>query len=622
MVPSFLSIWALLIPWTLIQASFGPWILNITYNDEMTKVRSSEKLLSFLLSGPLQDENLILIYNQVISNVVDINRVLHENSPSSASITTALQDEFIKDIYPTSFLRGENQVVIFIFGEVRTPFLNQLINETDWNPTYLILISADANSEASDLIEHNVVQRSTYICLFEWKKIRGHDKFNVYTSFPFIENGLRYLIGAWDPSSGLNFQRLFLDRFRTFNGAVLDLASWCDDFPLVYVNVSDDCVGCNLDALSIIGEKLNFTYTVEKMSADENWGALEDGVWTGMLGDLAYNGRHLVVNYFLVNYERWRDFDSTYPYHAEGFGFMVRKPSPLPRWRNIIYPFNSWMWGAILVCIVVVIFLFTSFLTGTSGRADDALKGSMWVLAGALRQSVVKDFDAEWQRVWLTFWWFGCFILTTAYTGNLIAYLTIPVYPMRVETTRELAADKLRITMQDYGEFVPEALKRSSDEDLYTIGLKLDLFPIEGPLELQYQPGIDRVMARSHTLLETYSYLMNLQVQFKVLQETYLMKTQIYSGHLAWFLPKNTPYTSKISSLLSRLNEVGIVPSLFQNHFRSVTASNQDDKKNLASDALGIEHLQGAFLFLIVGLAVSFIIFLGEFTCVRHLPKK
>ncbi|XP_068246679.1 ionotropic receptor 21a-like [Palaemon carinicauda] len=147
---------------------------------------------------------------------------------------------------------------------------------------------------------------------------------------------------------------------------------------------------------------------------------------------------------------------------------------------------------------------------------------------GVLRQSVsLQSTGRAWQRVWLASWWAGCIIISTAYTGNLIAFLTVPAYPSRVETVPQLAKSDLRVTMQDYGEFVPEALKKSSDRDFYTIGHKMDLFAVEDTLGLHYQKGVDGVMARTHALLETYSYLMNVQVVHDVLKETYLMKEQI-----------------------------------------------------------------------------------------------
>ncbi|KAG0717135.1 Craniofacial development protein 2 [Chionoecetes opilio] len=54
--------------------------------------------------------------------------------------------------------------------------------------------------------------------------------------------------------------------------------------------------------------------------------------------------------------------------------------------------------------------------------------------------------QSQGKRVFMATWWLGCFILTTAYTANLIAYLTIPAYPERLQTVEQLAKSPYRNT--------------------------------------------------------------------------------------------------------------------------------------------------------------------------------
>lgn len=57
--------------------------------------------------------------------------------------------------------------------------------------------------------------------------------------------------------------------------------------------------------------------------------------------------------------------------------------------------------------------------------------------------------------------------------------------------------------------------------------------------------------------------------------KTITILSQIYSGHSAWFLPKNTPYTTKLSNLLTRLRETGILYKFFIDHFPPSDNQNQ-----------------------------------------------
>ncbi|MPC42631.1 hypothetical protein E2C01_036256 [Portunus trituberculatus] len=76
--------------------------------------------------------------------------------------------------------------------------------------------------------------------------------------------------------------------------------------------------------------------------------------------------------------------------------------------------------------------------------------------------------------------------------------------------------------MQDYGNFVPAALKESSDQSLAALGNKLDLFTYE----LEYDPGFRGIRNHEQVLIETYSYLSNLQMQYNATRYSYLMKEQ------------------------------------------------------------------------------------------------
>lgn len=56
-------------------------------------------------------------------------------------------------------------------------------------------------------------------------------------------------------------------------------------------------------------------------------------------------------------------------------------------------------------------------------------------------------FNNSWPRlplishlqILITFWFFFCMIIIYAYTANLVAVLTVPVYPKRIQTVKQLA---------------------------------------------------------------------------------------------------------------------------------------------------------------------------------------
>lgn len=67
------------------------------------------------------------------------------------------------------------------------------------------------------------------------------------------------------------------------------------------------------------------------------------------------------------------------------------------------------------------------------------------VVGGKVRQSVHHRLGRWWGRVWIGWWWLACVITTAYYTSNLVAFLTVPVFPRRIETVQELATSGLRL---------------------------------------------------------------------------------------------------------------------------------------------------------------------------------
>lgn len=78
--------------------------------------------------------------------------------------------------------------------------------------------------------------------------------------------------------------------------------------------------------------------------------------------------------------------------------------------------------------------------------------------------------------------------------------------------------------MQDYGSFVPDALRGSQDPSLHHLGKNLDLFPYE---YLNYEVGFSWVSNRTHALVETRSYLAYVVALHNVSSTTYIMKETV-----------------------------------------------------------------------------------------------
>ncbi|XP_047737553.1 glutamate receptor ionotropic, kainate 2-like [Hyalella azteca] len=412
-----------------------------------------------------------------------------------------------------------------------------------------------------------------------------------------------------------NYNNIFSDEIRSLDGSHLELATFCLDFPFLYkpkVEVKFEignktkevkCVGMAFDILDILAQKLNFTYSAQDFPADGNWGSQVDGRWTGMLADLAYNNKSLIINNLLLTEVRSDEFDASYPYFAEGFSVMIKVPDPLPKWRGLLYPFARLVWQLFLTATFVESVLLTVALFVMHNNRD-FINGFLLVLGGLTRQSMTLRLRGLWEYEFLGVWWAVSFVITTAYTGNLVAYLTITVPQRRIETIDELAASPIIPSMANIGNFVPEALKNSEDKALAKIGKKLHIFRFADRDDM----FLNKVAGGSHAVINGESYNMFVRDSFGLNSKTYMMREVIYPSYVAYYLPRNTVYTSLLSDNMQRLVESGLLKEAYKHHVIKEKRQLEDD----GQVALGLQHLAGAFVLMPVGYALAAISFVAE----------
>lgn len=314
------------------------------------------------MRGPLVKDNFLFIFDTGSVQGLDVDSLVSGINATASSIVlvNAHHLQSFLSQAPVRFFRGSFLTTVLVFTENPLDFLKAL-NE-DWNPDYLLLFNLNETLDSLNILSHETVQRSKHLTLIERERKPPPARFQVFTSRPFRPKHDGYAfkspMGIWNRERYRTRTGVFPDRFETFDGAVLHLGSWCDDFPFLYPE-GGRCVGTSFDLLDIIAGKFNFSYTVQMETADHNWGSKENGTWTGMLGDLIYNNKDLVINYFLLTEERNADFDTTYAYYSEGFGFALEIPPPVPQWRGLLYPFTRDMWITTICTTLLMVALLS-----------------------------------------------------------------------------------------------------------------------------------------------------------------------------------------------------------------------------------------------------------------------
>ncbi|XP_047499539.1 ionotropic receptor 21a-like [Penaeus chinensis] len=526
----------------------------------------------------------------------------------------------------SAVLRGGHMVHVVVFQEDFRPFFDSV--SLQWNPKYLLLFPF------SKIDVRKVLQYEGFKGPGKSVLLGSNEKTNkmkarhikVYTYFPFAREKPIRLLGLWNPETFPSFESIFVDRFPSFEGYNFWLGTWFDDYPYLHQSKTGpegEGDGVEVEMLDAMARRLNYTYHLTIEPPDLNWGDFENGSWTGMLGMVHSKDKNFTVNYFGYTNERIEAFDHSVSYWNEGFGLALLRPPPLPKWRSVYYPFTFEVWASVSATFVltVIVMLIQDMLQPKPFLGG---VGSTWpfLLRAMFNNSIPRLPKAQWQRLFVGSWWLYCFIVTTAYTANLIAFLTIPVFPARIQTVQQLAESDYRydpeatcletgVSMYDYGEFVPGALRTSKDPHYRTLGERLDLYSTDD--ESMYP-----VLNGTHAYIESYSYsVVYIFDRYKV-KNAYMLREQLYPGHLCWYFQKNTAWKYKFDEAIQRLVESGLIEYWLKIKTEDFLGTDYERKEKLSAEertntALSLEHVQGVFFLLLIGWAVSFLTFLAEF---------
>lgn len=101
------------------------------------------------------------------------------------------------------------------------------------------------------------------------------------------------------------------------------------------------------------------------------------------------------------------------------------------------------------------------------------------------------------------------------------------------------------------------------------------------------------------------------QKNYKNSGDYYFLKDQIYSGPLAFFYPKHSPWLKQFDDVINRLKESGHITKWYDDLMKEILDSHIFTDSTARS--LTLHHLQGSFLIWAIGISFGLISFCLEF---------
>ncbi|XP_072834179.2 glutamate receptor ionotropic, NMDA 3B isoform X2 [Pogona vitticeps] len=406
---------------------------------------------------------------------------------------------------------------------------------------------------------------------------------------------------------------------HTNDSAVLDalfevLSSENGSVPLEYRKC---CYGYCIDLLEKLAEDLPFDFELY-IVGDGKYGALKNGRWTGLVGDLLSGTAHMAVTSFSINSARSQVIDFTSPFFSTSLGILVRIRDTASPIGAFMWPLHWTMWVGIFVALHMTALFLTLYEWkspyGMTPHGRNRMKIFSYSSALNLCYAILfgRTVSSKTPKCWtgrflMNLWAIFCLLVLSSYTANLAAVM---VGEKTFEELSGIHDPKLHHPSQGFRfgtvweSSAEEYIKKSfPDMHEYMRRLSVPTTPA-GVKMLKTNPPKLNAFIMDKSLLD---YEVSIDSDCKLLT---VGKPFAIEGY-GIGLPQNSPLTSNISEFISRYKSAGFMDLLHDKWYKMVPCG----KRVFAVTEtlqMGIYHFSGLFVLLCIGLCGSLLTSLGE----------
>ncbi|XP_064136122.1 glutamate receptor ionotropic, NMDA 3B [Loxodonta africana] len=387
------------------------------------------------------------------------------------------------------------------------------------------------------------------------------------------------------------------------------------------------CCGYRIDLLERLAEDTPFDFELY-IVGDGKHGALRDGRWTGLVGDLLAGTAHMAVTSFSINSARSRVLDFTSPFFSTSLGILVRAHDTAAPIGAFTWPLHWSMWLGVFAALHLVALVLTLYewrspygLTprgrnrSTVFSYSSALNLCYAILCGRTVSS--KTPKCPTGRFLMNLWAIFCLLVLSSYTANLAAVMVgdktfeelsgihdpklhRPPPGFRVGTVRESSAETY--------------IRKSFPETHWHMSRHGAPTTPDGVAMLTSDPPRLNAFIMDKSLLD---YEVSIDADCRLLT---VGKPFAIEGY-GIGLPQNSALTSKLSESISSYKSSGFMDLLHDKWYKMVPCG----KRVFAVTEtlqMSIYHFSGLFVLLCLGLGSALLSSLGEHIFYRlALPR-
>lgn len=425
-----------------------------------------------------------------------------------------------------------------------------------------------------------------------------------------------------------NIPSIFPNVQNGFNGQKLVVATqyWIPFIESHQVNTKRTIIkGTYIKLLEVMSKTLNFTYTL-KIAPGGYWAGIVNGSWKGIAALLQHKQADISVAPMTNTVLRstvmdFADFAVTHDTYVA----IYKKPLQLE--NNLLLfvkPFENLVWYALLLSTFIYsgLVLMCNLVVGCGllHQSDSPytvkrfIKQYLWVWLKISMSSLsqplnIKSKSKSISILWIT-WWIFSLILIVVWTGNIISFLAIKLYPNAINDVQDIASEHnykigtLRSTFPD------EAIQSSNNSFLSSIREKIlrEYKTNEWVLSENHSIHVEKVLSGG------YIYFLD-KTSLKILLTATNCSLQLIPGTImpttySLAMQKNSAFKTLINDFSLQTATYGLYQYIHSTYDGHVNDQKCEDKKTVFR--LTVTHFKSIFISLSIILSMSFVVLVFE----------
>ncbi|XP_061399889.1 uncharacterized protein LOC133335599 [Musca vetustissima] len=368
--------------------------------------------------------------------------------------------------------------------------------------------------------------------------------------------------------------------------------------------VEADCVlGLEMRIIGFIKTRLNFNI-IQQCERESRGVQEEAGNWTGLLGRLNEKSCDFIMGGFYPDNEIISNFWVSDTYLEDSYTWYVKLADPRPAWMALYSIFQNLTWAAFVVMLLITWltwFVLVYFLPEPAESKEVSLTGINNMAVSICVSVNERPLCLASRFFFVSLALYGLNV-TSTYTSKLISVFSNPGHLHQIDTLAEVVDAGI-----PFGGYEESRDWFDNDEDYWVF----DKYNYSVDFEPLYINLIS-VEQGERVILSRRMYIM----QSALADNIYAFPFNVFSSPMQMIMKPGFPFLYEFNLMIRYMRDFGFLNKIhrdfvYNNTYLNRIAKMRPDFKEKVI-VLRMDHLQGAFSILSVGICASIGLFLAE----------